>query len=44
VRARDSLGDEGLELARAGDLQALRRLVTAGWNAHVACDKHGNTV
>eukprot|EP00603_Paraphysomonas_imperforata_P007076 CAMPEP_0114435162 /NCGR_PEP_ID=MMETSP0103-20121206/12669_1 /TAXON_ID=37642 ORGANISM="Paraphysomonas imperforata, Strain PA2" /NCGR_SAMPLE_ID=MMETSP0103 /ASSEMBLY_ACC=CAM_ASM_000201 /LENGTH=357 /DNA_ID=CAMNT_0001605141 /DNA_START=121 /DNA_END=1194 /DNA_ORIENTATION=+ len=43
ARARDSLGDEGLEHARAGDLEGLQRLVTAGWNAHVACDKHGNT-
>lgn len=42
-RARDKIGDEGLEKARSGDLEGLRLLVSSGWNAHTACDKHGNT-
>ena len=44
VRARDCLGDDGLEYARAGNVEALKCMVTSGWNPHVACDKHGNTV
>ena len=41
-RARDSLGDPGLEMARAGDLEALRSLVIGGWDYHRAADKHGS--
>ena len=38
------LGDRGLNLARKGDLESLKRLVLDGnWSAHSALDKHGNT-
>lgn len=43
LRTRDTLGDAGLEAARAGDLDALKGLVQCGWNPHVASDKHGST-
>ena len=41
-RARDQLGDPGLEAARAGELQELRTLVAGGWDCHRAADKHGS--
>ena len=41
-RARNALGDAGLEAARDGDLAALKACVASGWDPHRACDRHGS--
>jgi ankyrin repeat protein len=42
--AIDDLGDEGLNLVRRGDLQAVKALMArSGWDPHTSLDKHGNT-